>query len=519
MPEPSAPEKQYNANGRDSVTLAESEKAPSRIAESSDDTTVQVSTVQPVNNDNDPASDPLVVDWDGPDDPENPRNWPARKKVTIVGIVAVASLVSPLASSMVAPGVKLLMDDFGNDSPLLSSFTVSSYVLGFAFGPLFLAPLSELYGRSPVYICAWICSLCFTIGCAKAPSLAAFIVFRVLAGMSGVVSLANGGGTIVDVYDVHQRGLAMSIFAMGPLMGPVIGPVGGGFLSQAKGWRWVFWFLAILFGFTSTVSILFLKETYAPILLERKTKRLIQETGNTELHSKFGSKKSPKTLFWTAIRRPLTMLATDPIVTILALYIAVVFAYLYLLFTTFPTIFAEQYHFSRGTQGLAYIGLGVGCLLGSFFTALTSDRVLQRLTKKHGKTKPEFRLVSVMITCWAVPGGLFWYGWAADKRVHWIVPILGTTLFGFGLFGTMMPVQTYLIDSYKLYAASALAATTLLRSLIGALLPLGGLNLYKKLGIGWGNSLLAFIALAMLPFPFLFYRFGERIRVKFRREY
>jgi len=102
---------------------------------------------------------------------------------------------------------------------------------------LSLAPLSELYGRRYLYLGAWLSSFAFTLGCAKAPSLGSFIVFRILAGCGGVVAQVNGGGTIVDVYDARQRGTAMSVFAMGPLLGPVIGPIGGGFLAEAKGWR------------------------------------------------------------------------------------------------------------------------------------------------------------------------------------------------------------------------------------------------------------------------------------------
>jgi hypothetical protein len=79
-----------------------------------------------------------------------------------------------------------------------------------------------------------------------------------------------------------------------------------------------------------------------------------------------------------------------------------------------------------------------------------------------------------------------------------------------------MPVITYLTDSYTIYAASVLAANTVLRSLVGALLPLAGPTMYKALGLGWGNSLLGFIALAMVPLPIIFWKFGERIRTSKR---
>lgn len=107
---------------------------------------------------------------------------------------------------------------------------------------------------------------------------------------------------------------------------------------------------------------------------------------------------------------------------------------------------------------------------------------------------------------------VFLYGWTADKHVFWIAPIIGTGLVGLGLLATFMPIQTYLVDAFTIYAASALAANTVLRSLVGALLPLAGQKMYATLGLGWGNTLLAFIAVAMCPIPVIFYKYGERIR-------
>ena len=107
------------------------------------------------------------------------------------------------------------------------------------------------------------------------------------------------------------------------------------------------------------------------------------------------------------------------------------------------------------------------------------------------------------------------YGWSADKGIHWIMPIIGTLLVGLGLLATFMPIQTYLVDAYHMHAASAIAANTVLRSLMGAFLPLAGPKMYAALGLGWGNSLLAFIALAMAPLSWIFFKHGEYIRKKY----
>lgn len=129
-----------------------------------------------------------------------------------------------------------------------------------------------------------------------------------------------------------------------------------------------------------------------------------------------------------------------------------------------------------------------------------------------GEMKPEYRLPPMIPGAFFIPVGLFIYGWTAEKHVFWFVPILGTGFVGFGILATFMPIQTYLVDAFTLYAASVLAALTVLRSLLGALLPMAGPSLYATLGLGWGNSLLGFIALGLIPVPFFFIKYGERIR-------
>ena len=151
----------------------------------------------------------------------------------------------PLASSMFAPGVPEVMTEFHSSNTLLAGFVVSVYVLGYAFGPLIIAPLSELYGRMPVYHVSNILFVVFTVACAVATNLNMLIGFRFLQGTFGSTPLTIGGGTIADMIVQEKRGGVMAIWALGPLMGPVIGPVAGGYLSQGKGWRWVFWVIAM----------------------------------------------------------------------------------------------------------------------------------------------------------------------------------------------------------------------------------------------------------------------------------
>ena len=265
------------------------------------------------------------------------------------------------------------------------------------------------------------------------------------------------------------------------------------------------------------LSFVVMRETYHPVVLRRKVKRLRKESGNDQLRSKLDSPLKATQVFARAVIRPTKMLFFSPIVLLLSLYMAVVYGYLYLLFTTITSVYELEYKWNAGVAGLSYLGIGVGMFMGLIIFATTSDRTVSALMlRRQTDRKPEYRLPVMMIGALLVPIGLFWYGWSAEKHIHYIVPIIGTGWVGAGLILTFMPIATYLVDAFTLYAASAMAANTVLRSLVGAFLPLAGPSMYQRLGLGWGNSLLGFIALALWPVSFIFYAYGERIRTSKR---
>lgn len=231
--------------------------------------------------------------------------------------------------------------------------------------------------------------------------------------------LTNGGGTIADMIAQEKRGAAMAIYSVGPLLGPIIGPVAGGFLSDAKGWRWVFWLLTILSGFLSVLLLVFARETYAPVLLQRKVDRLRKETGNDLLRSKLDAGLSPRDYFKRGIVRPFKMLLFSPMCAILALYMGITYGYLYLLFTSITIVFEESYGFSSGMVGLVYLGLGVGSMAGLIFFSISSDRHLKKMAAKEGQgMKPEYRLRPLPVGAVLLPAGFFLYGWTAQVRTY-----------------------------------------------------------------------------------------------------
>ncbi|KAG4413274.1 hypothetical protein IFR04_013593 [Cadophora malorum] len=458
----------------------------------------------------------FIVDWtEG--DPEKPVNWTKFKKWKNLSIVSAITFITPLASSMFAPGVPQLMQEFKSTNKELASFVVSVYILGFAIGPMIIAPMSELYGRKKLYQCCNVLFCAFTVVCGESVNLGMLLAFRFWAGCAGVAPLTIGAGSIGDLMAAEERGGAMAIFSLGPLLGPIIGPIAGGYITQSIGWRWVFRILAIGSFIVTLLSIFFMDETYTPTLLEVRAKKLREEHDEPLYRSKHASDLPPRTIFKNAIARPLKLLFLSPIVSLLSLHVAFVYGLLYLLFTTFTTVFTGIYAFDTGSVGLTFLGLGVGSILGVVVIGGTSDKIYKYYkAKNNNEGKPEYRLPALMWCSMFVPVGLFWYGWSAQAHVHYIVPILGTVLIAFGMLSVMLPVQSYLVDAYTQYAASAIAAATILRSLLGALLPLAGQPLFDSLGIGWGNSLLGFLSLAMVPVPWVFWRYGERIRLRMK---
>ncbi|KAJ6135905.1 hypothetical protein N7512_001065 [Penicillium capsulatum] len=455
------------------------------------------------------------VDWDGPDDPENPRNWPAWRRSMLVGIITMVVFSTSIASSAIAPAVPQIMKEFHSSNDEIGTLVVTIELLGTGVGPILMGPMSEVVGRRIIYNCANVGFSAFSLGCALTPSLPGLVVMRFLQGCSASCSLNNAGGTISDLVPIHRRGFAMSMYSAGFLLGPAVGPIAGAFLSGAAGWRWVFWLLLIFNGTMGLICALTYSETYAPVLLERKAKKLRKETGDPSLYAK-GARQMPVSgILKRAIQRPVKMFLFCPVVTGLAIYNAVVYGFTYLLFSTFSVVFESQYTFNDGTLGLVYLGLAIGFLISLGIASYANDKTHERLAQKHGEAKPEYRLESLLYGAIAIPIGLIVYGWTCQEKVHPAVPIVATGIVGFGVMFTFIPFNVYMIDAYTVYAASAIAAGNILRSLTAALLPLVGVPMYDKLGYGWGNTLLAFISLGLGGMFIVFRNHGEHLRKRF----
>lgn len=193
---------------------------------------------------------------------------------------------------------------------------------------------------------------------------------------------------------------------------------------------------------------------------------------------------------------------------------AVIYGTLYMLLAAFPIVYQQQRGWNQGEGGLAFFGIAVGMLFAVAFIIPDNWRFIRIEQKHQGFAPPETRLVPCLVGSFTLPIGLFWFAWSNDPSVHWMASIAAGIPFGFGMVLVFLSVINYLIDSYTIFAASVLAANSVLRSLFGAAFPLFTNHMYDQLGIHWASSIPAFLAVACLPFPFLFYRYGPTIRSK-----
>jgi MFS family permease len=412
---------------------------------------------------------------------------------------------------MCTPAVPRILSDFHTDNSSYSTLLVSIWELGEGIGPLFIAPLSEYFGRLPVWhTCIILFAIC-SVAAALSVNASMLIVFRFLNGLV-LASLTLSPTLISDIFGPEQRATAMAVAAMAPLVGPTFGPTLGGLIATKLGWRWIFWTVAIAAGAFAIPSLLVMRETYRVKLLQRKAARRDHSTGNSD---RSGPQTTPQTLFSARLSpaiflRAFKIWVTSPAVFVLALFLAMVYGYQYLVFTTFTEVLMDQYAFTTVQCGLAYFGTGIGSIIGILTAGITSDRyVRKKRVQSGGAHRPEDRLLLAGFGTVTMASGLFLYGWTAEKRVRWIAPICGTALQGFGLSVVFISAQAFLVEVFPVYAASTTAAGTIIRSIAGAVLPLAGPPLYRALGLGWGNSLLGFTALGILPVPLLLTRFGK----------
>ncbi|PIL36204.1 MFS general substrate transporter [Ganoderma sinense ZZ0214-1] len=463
-----------------------------------------------------------IIDWEGPDDPENPRNWTFGKKWVVTTMVSAYVFMSPVSSSMMAPASARIAAHLGVTGSTLIALQTSIFLGGYAAGPLVLGPLSEAFGRQRILQFANFWYLAWNLGCAFVRDERELLLFRFLSGFGGNGLITIGGGVLGDVWPPAQRGQAVAVYTLAPLLGPVVGPMCGAWIAERGDWRWVFWAPTIVAVVVQLVGLYFLEETYPPVILARKARRIRRGLVDLERSDQYttvrtifdGADREWRNFVINALVRPFVLFVREPIIQLLGCYMAFMYGTLYLFLTTIPLIFRGVYNEPLGIAGLNYIAIGIGLTGASQISARLLDVMYMRLMKKNGGVgKPEYRLLFMFPGTVLLPTGLLITGWTARPDIHWIVPDLAIVLVGAGMVLNFQAIQMYVIDAFTLHCASALAAVMFFRSVAACVFPLFAPAMYNALHYGRGDTILACAAIAIGgPSSLLFLLYGERVR-------
>lgn len=283
-----------------------------------------------------------------------------------------------------------------------------------------------------------------------------------------------GGGTIGDIFRSEERGKGIAIYSWCSVAGPQFGVILGGFIAKYTTWRWAFFATSILSAMIQLVGLYLLEETYPPLLLRKRKREIVKETGESRYHTNYDylERVTPRLISQNLIR-PFRLLGTQPIVQVLALYNAFLYGNTYIFYADFVSLWTDRYHQSVQIAGLNYVSIAISSGLATVAYTLTIDRIYRALSQRNGgKGRPEFRIPVMAPGTFLLGIGLFWYGWSAEATIHWIMPNVGCALFVAGATVCTSSVNAYIVDTYGQYSASAIAAVSILRCLAGFTFPL-----------------------------------------------
>lgn len=526
QPDYEIPTKYLSGSEKNEFTVTQESQELSELSISSSSSSSTIAAIDEVK-----ADDSLiVVDWDGPDDPENPYNWPLLQKVIFAGEIAFLTLSVYMGSAIYTPGIDYLMEDLGI-TKVKATLPLTMFVIGYGLGPMVLSPMSEnaIFGRTSIYIITlfffFILQIPQSFGVGT-HSIASLSVLRFLSGIFASPALATGVASFGDVVTLPYMPVGIASWSISAVCGPSMGPLIGAVLVNGShgDWVWPFRFMMIISGACFLVLGFLLPESYGKTLLRRKAQRLRALTGNENIMSEGEIENKNMTVRELAIDtlwRPFEIALTEPVVLLIDLYISLVYSIMYLWFEAFPIVFVETYGFTLVELGVSYVSVMIGVLVGAVFYISV---IYQVFTKKFFNGKgdtitPEVFLPVAIVGSLLMPIGIFIFGWSANPQHHWMGPIMGAAVFCTGAFLVFQTLFNYMAMSFPRYMASVFAGNDLFRSVIAGCFPLFGSALFnnlaiKKFPVAWGSSVLGFISLGMVAIPVTFALLGPKIRAR-----
>lgn len=465
----------------------------------------------------------ILVSWESDEDPFNPQNWGFVRRVMYTFIVSAIAGVVGCASAIDSAVIPQASAEFGV-TDMIEALATSMILIGFGLGGLIAGPFSETVGRNPIYLISMVSYMLFLVGAGASPNIQSQVVCRFFAGIFGATPLVCAGGSVSDLWTPAERVFAFPMFACFAFLGPMVGPVIGDWVGQSPdlSWRWTEWFTLIISAVVLAMVLLILPETYSPVLLRWKAEHLRRLTGDDRFRGAIDTQQTPLiTRLHCALYRPFVMLVREPIPLLFGLYLMVDFIILFTFFTGYTYIFTDIYGLSQGMTGVCFIGEMIGVVSCAAFIPLNMylrkrDIARAKAIGPDEKVAPESRLYWAMIGGPAIPISLFWMGWTASPDISIWSSIVASAVFGFGMLCVFMTTYQYLIDTYEIYAASALAAVTFLRYTVSGAFVEISIPFYQNMGVAYTLTILGGVSCPLVLIPFAFYWYGPAIRRKSR---
>ncbi|KIM95888.1 hypothetical protein OIDMADRAFT_106069 [Oidiodendron maius Zn] len=410
-----------------------------------------------------------LVQFEGPTDPYQVINWSFTKKTVTTILYGCITMGSSWASSAYSPAISSIdtQYDIGNE---VGTLGISLFLFGIGLGTLLWAPISKLYGRKITVLLSYSVAVVLSFATAVSKDVQSIMITRFL---------------------LEHRAAAVTVYAVTLVSGAVIAPIVGGAVAVSHlDWRWTEYITGLLMALFLILGVIFLDECYPPALLVYKSQRLRTQTGNWGIHAQHEEWDASFSEMATKyLVRPFQLLLT-PICFFVALYASFVYGILYLSLASFPIQFQEV----RGWNQVRFY--------------------IKRFRANNNHPVPEARLLPMMVGSILFPAGMFILGWTGREDIFWFGPICGAVSMGLGFFTIFQAALNYLIDTFPKYSASAVAVNTFLRSIFAGCFPLFASAMFHNLGVAWASSVLGFIAIGLIPIPFIFHIFGPRIRAK-----
>lgn len=362
------------------------------------------------------------------------------------------------------------------------------------------------------------CNIIFIIAtllAAGSKSTHLLIAARWLTGFAVASNVLNPS-IIGDIFESDQRGSAMSLISLAPLIGGAIGPAIAGAIAQTLGWRQV---LLMAAGLAVIAEILFLtcfRETYKMAILHKRIARIKRESGEFKEEAvKTKGKHDDLLKIWHALTRPFAVLFGSGVLMALSLQASISFSFFYVMSISLPSILQETYNFNPAETGAAFIIFSIGSLLSVLLCNFSLDKIyitLRNRSTTPDQGKPEYRLPLAVLGAVLLPFSVTAYGWVAQYRLPVPLLLASVALLDFTLLTNIIPLQAYVVDACGLYSASAMTGVIVTRCLMGTFLPLAAGPLAEYLGYGWGYTVLGALAAVVAVIPVAVLRYGSEWR-------